>query len=278
MSSVAFGALQTRREKSDSETSKSEQPPGLNSYIDILAALVPAEVLAIHALVITAVTTSSGQGQTQITDYATLRWGFWLLMGLSAALFVLGRRPVRASAPGTSNPKEAPDVIKRNERPSRWQRWEWQDWIRVVIPPAAFAGWAMLEPTSVWNAVAPHMTRGLRILIPMVGAVLLAAVTKALVTHADKKPSAKEKAGQRERAEKAKRSEELAPAQQAQPSAIKKAESAGQKAAEPRTGLGQTAEPLEEQQPARDIIPAGSSSPPDGAEAKDAQAATKWVR
>ena len=48
MSSVAFGALQTRREKSDSETSKSAQPPGLNSYIDILAALVPAEVLAIR--------------------------------------------------------------------------------------------------------------------------------------------------------------------------------------------------------------------------------------
>jgi hypothetical protein len=267
MSSVAFGALQTRREKSDSETSKSAQPPGLNSYIDILAALVPAEVLAIHALVITAVTTSNGQGQTQITDYATLRWGFWLLMGLSTALFVLGRRPVRVSASGASNPKEWF---------SQWQRWEWQDWIRVLIPPAAFVGWVMLEPTSVWNAVAPHMTRGLRILIPMVGAVLLAAVTKALVTHADKKSSAKEKAAQRAGAEKARPSEELTPAQEAKRGAVKKAEPTGQITAEPQAGSGQTAEPLEEQQPASHIIPAGSPHP-DGAAAKDAQAATQWV-
>jgi hypothetical protein len=72
---------------------------------------------------------------------------------------------------------------------SWWQRLEWQDLIRLLIPAAAFVGWTMLEPTSVWNAVAPSVSGGMRILIPLVGAVFLAAVTKALVSHSDNKPS-----------------------------------------------------------------------------------------
>lgn len=180
MSSVAFGALTTRREQSGSGTSKSEQPPGLNSYIDILAALVPAEVLAIHALIIATVTKTNPQGQIQITDPATLRWAFWLLIGLSMVLFILGRRPV-----------PTPRAVRQQSdgTASWWQRLEWQDLIRLLIPPAAFVGWTMLEPTSVWNAVAPSVSSGMRMLIPMVGAVFLAAVTKALVSHADNKLS-----------------------------------------------------------------------------------------
>ena len=216
MSTVAFGALTTRREKSDSGTSKSEQPPGLNSYIDILAALVPAEVLAIHALVIAAVTTTSPGGQTQITEPATLRLAFWLLIGLCVALFVLGRRPgptpavVRQQSGGTVSPL---------------QRWEWQDLIRLLIPPAAFVGWTMLEPTSAWNVIAPRMAGGMRILIPMVGAVLLAAITKALAAHADSKPSPPQldersalvRSAQRAMAEKAEIARDLQRVKEAQP-------------------------------------------------------------
>lgn len=82
MSSVAFGALTTRRENSASGTSKSVEPPGLNSHIDILTGLVPAEVLAIHALVLSIVATSNSKGQTQIIDATTARWAFWLLLAL----------------------------------------------------------------------------------------------------------------------------------------------------------------------------------------------------
>ena len=46
----------------------------------------------------------------------------------------------------------------------------------------------MLEPVSTWNAVAPHVSTGLRVLVATVGAVALAAITKALTTHADRKP------------------------------------------------------------------------------------------
>src|SRR5260370_20999973 len=100
-------------------------------------------------------------------------------MRLSAALFVLGRRPVRP-----------PAVVRQQSAGTvpLWQRWEWQDWTRLLIPPAALVGWAMLEPTRVWNPVAPHMSSGTRILIPLVGAVLLPAVPKAPTRHPDKKP------------------------------------------------------------------------------------------
>lgn len=187
MSTVAFGALTTRREKSDSGTSKTDQPPGLNSYIDILAALVPAEVLAIHAIIIAAVTTTNPAGQTQITQPGTLRLAFWLLAGLAAVLFVLGRRPAPTPA----------DVLQQSGTSvPRWQHLEWQDLIRVAIPPAAFVGWTMLEPTSAWNVVVPGMSTGTRTLIALVGAVLLAAVTKAMASHSDNKPSPKQRAQQ----------------------------------------------------------------------------------
>jgi hypothetical protein len=180
MSTVAFGALTTRREKSGSGTSKTVQPPGLNSYIDILAALVPAEVLAIHALIIAAVTTTNPRGQTQITQPATLRLAFWLLAGLAVVLFVLGRQP---------SPRPAAGRQQSSARVPRWQRLEWQDLIRALIPPLAFVGWTMLEPTSVWNVVDTGMSSGTRMLIAMVGAIFLAAVTKALTSHSDNKPS-----------------------------------------------------------------------------------------
>lgn len=176
MSSVAFGALTTRREVAVSGTSKSVLPPGLNGYIDILAALVPAEVLAVHATVLSIVATSSSQGQTRITDVTTAKWAFWLLLGLSVVLFVLGRGGA-AAVLGNQ------DAGGRTAQP----RWEWQDAVRLLIPPMAFVGWTMLEPVSAWNAVAPHVSAGMRVLIAAVGAVALAAITKALTTHADKK-------------------------------------------------------------------------------------------
>jgi len=168
MSSVVSGALATRREESDSGTSTSEQPPGLSTYVDVLAALVPAEVLAINSIVITLVTKSVPGGGTQPTDPATLRLMFWLLLGLSSVLYLLGRQQSLAQA----------------RRP-----WGWTpaDAVRMLIPAAAFAGWAMLEPSSAWSSVVPGMSSGTRILIAIVGATALAAITKALATQTDLK-------------------------------------------------------------------------------------------
>jgi len=250
VSTVAFGALTTRREKSDSGTSKTSQPPGLNSYIDILAALVPAEVLAIHAIIIAAVTTTN-RSQTQITQPGTLRLAFWLLVGLSTVLFVLGRRPA---------PTPAAALQQSGTSVPRWQHLEWQDLIRVAIPPAAFVGWTMLEPTSVWNVVVPDMPTGTRTLIALVGAVLLAAVTKALASHSDNKPS---------------------PAQRsAQPARQKAAPPQAEPAVPPQAGPAEVAitQPAEgHQEPAPVTHPAASSPAPDGIAAQDEPAVPKWV-
>jgi hypothetical protein len=267
MSTVAFGALTTRREQSDSGTSTSEQPPGLNTYIDILAALVPAEVLAIHALIIAAVTKSVPHGQTQITDSTTLRWAFWLLLGLTVALFILGRRPV-----------PTPAVVRQESGGAvpPLQHWEWQDVIRLLVPPAAFVGWTMLEPTSAWNAVAPNVSSGIRILIPMVGAVLLAAVTKALATHSDKKPApaqmseraALKQAAQRAEADKAKLADQVRALQ---------SQSGSQVAGQPQPGPDQTAQAPGEPQPAADAARAGLSVVPDDISVESRQSVPKWV-
>lgn len=239
MSTVAFGALTTRREKSDSGTSKSAQPPGLNSYIDILAALVPAEVLAVHAIIISAVTTTS-RGQTQITQPTTLRLAFWLLAGLSMVLFLLGRRP----APTPADVRQQPGA-----QVPRWQRLEWQDVIRAAIPPLAFTGWTMLVPTSVWNVVDSGMSGGTRMLIAMVGAVFLAALTKALASHSDNK---------------------LSPVQQSVRAAALRQAAAPQ----PAPAAAATAQPAEEHPEPSPAVP---SPTPNGAAAGDEPSVPKWV-
>jgi hypothetical protein len=58
-----------------------------------------------------------------------------------------------------------------------------------MIAALAFIGWTMLEPTSVWNVIDPGMSSGTRTLIALVGAVFLTALTKALASHSDDKPS-----------------------------------------------------------------------------------------
>ena len=100
---------------------------------------------------------------------------------------MLGRRPA---------PTPAAVLQQSGTSVPRWQHLEWQDLIRVAIPPAAFVGWTMLEPASAWNVVVPDMSTGTRTLIALVGAVLLAAVTKAMASHSDNKPSPKQRAQQ----------------------------------------------------------------------------------
>jgi hypothetical protein len=55
-----------------------------------LAALVPAEALSLHAVVL-GFTTKAKKGQTMITDATTLKWAFWALLVLCPALFLAGR-------------------------------------------------------------------------------------------------------------------------------------------------------------------------------------------
>ena len=176
--------------------SKSEQTR-LVLDVDVLAALVPAEVLAINALVVTLATKTLPGGGTQPTDPSTLRLGFWLLAGLSVVLYILGRRPSPASgsspASGADLSSEPAATPSGESAGTSWlglQRWEPEDFVRVLIPPFSFAVWAMLQPASTWSSVVPGMSSATRILIGVVSATALGAVTKALAIHADLKSPA----------------------------------------------------------------------------------------
>src|SRR5437762_8580560 len=79
VSTLLYGAVTRKREEAESGKSTNEKPPGLSTYVDALAALVPAEVLALHAVVISRSTTTV-QGATTITAPEQLRFWFWFLL------------------------------------------------------------------------------------------------------------------------------------------------------------------------------------------------------
>lgn len=125
MSSFLYGALTRKREEANADKSDSEEAPGVGTYADALAALVPAEVLAIHAVVIDRATTTK-DGITTIVAPEQLVFWFWFLVVASIALYAAGLQAV----------------------PKGW------DFVRALIPPVAFLGWTMLQPVTVFDALA----------------------------------------------------------------------------------------------------------------------------
>lgn len=52
MSTLAYAALTAKRQTTSAGESTTSGQPGMKTYVDVLAALVPAEVLAAHAAVL----------------------------------------------------------------------------------------------------------------------------------------------------------------------------------------------------------------------------------
>ncbi len=130
MSTLAYAAITTKREEAPPGTSNLASPPGVNTYVDALAALVPAEVLSLHAVILS-VTTATDNGTTQISAPETLYWSFFGLILLSIVLYV-GPRLVAG-------------------------KWDKLDYLRVAIPPLAFVGWTMLQRATAFDAIFPDM-------------------------------------------------------------------------------------------------------------------------
>lgn len=133
---------------------------GISAYSDALSALVPAEVLTVHALVISAVTAKIDDG-SKITDVSTLWWAFYGMCFLSIFLYVIPRLM------------------------GGW--WETLDFLRMLIPLFAFVGWTMLQPTSAFEAVAPSLTIGQRTIAAIFLGVVLGACATMLAYKADGK-------------------------------------------------------------------------------------------
>ena len=162
MSTYTYAALTTRREAAVPGTSKKKAPPGMNTFVDSLAALVPAEVLALHAVILSATTAKTAEGLTEITAPETLSWAFIGLVLLSIGLYV-GYRLLA-------------------------KKWDKLDFIRMLIPPLAFVGWTMLQRATAFDAVFPGLEDAPRTVIALFLGVVLGAISAVLASKADQKP------------------------------------------------------------------------------------------
>ena len=177
MSTLAYAQLTNAREAAQPGTSTTTSKPGIQTYMDAFAALVPAEVLTLHALIISATThmeTIAGSAPEKAATLAssilpdgmrTLQMSFWGLLAMSIALYAIPRYSG-----------------------GDWDRF---DWIRTLIAPLAFVGWAMLQRTTAFDAMFPALTQPPRTVMALFLGAILGATTAALALKADnKKPQA----------------------------------------------------------------------------------------
>jgi hypothetical protein len=159
MSTLAYAALTTKRCLAVPGSSSSTQAPGIKTWIDSLASLVPAEVLAVHGALLGVLTAPDKAGGTIIVDAQTLTGVFYALIAVSMLLYAGSR--VMA------------------------HMWDRLDYVRILIPPLAFVGWTMLQRATAFDAACPGMSSGLRTSIAIIGAVLLGLLAAMLAYSAD---------------------------------------------------------------------------------------------
>lgn len=165
MSTLAYAALTRRRTQATRGTSFSTSPPGVTKYTDALAALVPAEVLTLHAVMLSLTTKTTqvegGNSVTEITDPRTLCWTFGVLCVLSIFLYSFAR--IRGGG------------------------FDFLDVVRALIPPVAFVAWTMLQKSTAFDAVCPKLEVAPRTGIALLIALILGTVAGVLADEADKK-------------------------------------------------------------------------------------------
>jgi hypothetical protein len=161
MSTIAYAAFTQSREEATPGKSTTTEPPGIKTYVDALAALVPAEVLTLHALFLSATTSTSG-GQTTITAPGALTAAFYGLIGLSVVFYIVARL-------------------------SNGGKWDRLDYARVAIPPLAFVGWTMLQRTTAFDALGLGMSNASRSVLALFLATVLGIVAASLAYKADQK-------------------------------------------------------------------------------------------
>jgi hypothetical protein len=164
MSTLVYAT--TTRPKAPSKGARAEgeeapQTTGVSAYVQAVAALVPAEILTLHAVILTFTTktsteTAQATGQTvavtTITEPTTLFWAFWGLVVTSILLYAFPHWL----------------ALKKNG-----QKWEVADWVRMLIPSLAFVVWTMLQRSTAFDAVWPGLTEAPRTLIALFAAVFL---------------------------------------------------------------------------------------------------------
>jgi hypothetical protein len=175
MSSLLYGSMSRRRLSSTAPLAFGEAVNGsiravgnetnptkerVSHWQDALAALVPAEVLALHGVAMTlgTSTTSSGNNaETAITSPMEMQVVFWGLVVLAFALYLFGAKSYLG-----------------------------QDFLRAGIAAVAFVLWTMLQPSTAFDALRWDPSTLIRTLLALIGAALLGVAASALATKADK--------------------------------------------------------------------------------------------
>lgn len=175
MSTLLYALRTEQREKAASGASikafdaAGAKPPASSPFLDGVAALVPAEVLGLHALAVSLWTTTRevpkraepGEDATNtvttITDEADLKAAFWVLAGLAAFIYVFKKR----------------------------KSLHWLDAVRLVIPAGAFVVWTALQQNSAFDAVWKNVSEDGRIWYGAIAAVVLGMIAVVLGYQAD---------------------------------------------------------------------------------------------
>jgi IPT/TIG domain len=165
MSSLVYGIVTAKRTAAPAGQSQAASAPGFGTYIDALAALVPAEALAVYAGVVIPYSTQTvsvhGRDMTVISDPSLLEWSCAGLLALSSLLYLVGRQQV---------PFNLSDVP------------------RLFIPPMAFTAWMLVQNPGVWDIWWPGSSIGERTVIAAFGAIVLGIAASLLGQQADAMP------------------------------------------------------------------------------------------
>jgi hypothetical protein len=159
VSTLAYAAITANREAATPGTSETNAP-GLKTYVDALAALVPAEALALHVAIL-GWTTDTKNGKLVYTDKNALKVSFYGLVLLTVVLYV-GRH-----AQGT-----------------RTNKWGWSDIPRAAIPALAFIAWTMAQRPSAFDVVT-SVRLDRRYIVAAFAAIILGLVAARLGGVAD---------------------------------------------------------------------------------------------
>jgi isoprenylcysteine carboxyl methyltransferase (ICMT) family protein YpbQ len=152
MSAIAYGLLRKRQAIS----ARGATAPDSSRLMEMVAALVPADVLAAHALLVDAVTTTQNAA-TSTPSRVGLQVAFFGLAAVTIVEYVLARLG---------------------------EAWHVKDYLGMAVPPCAFVLWTMLQRPTAFDAVAPGVDVTIRLAVAVIGALMLLALTRALAKEA----------------------------------------------------------------------------------------------
>jgi hypothetical protein len=138
MSTTLFARSTSARLATPSGTATDSTDSAVAPFVTAAAALVPAEALIVQVAILQITTTTtkaseSHEATTVITNPDALRFGFWALIGLSAIAYLAGRV-------------------------SSKQKLRLLDVAGVLIAPAAYIAWSLLQSPSAFDATFTSVT------------------------------------------------------------------------------------------------------------------------